>query len=238
MTTETKQYVIPRASEGFMICVARTDMKIDLCKSNGSSPPCIPTVLEQPAIREAIQRGTRKAQVWKYAWGRQKSREYTSDFVQATYLALLEHHAEKFAALPAEDQLKFVEKLATSIAWKEVYPMKREVPLAESFDGDQFDSEGPQFFACDDISLNGQGKHPSWISAHAFESELIERIDRQRAATPPEEQTETKYERMHRLLGAQKADWMLDYENSRYESPKTSAERVRYHRRRKKLDEM
>jgi hypothetical protein len=114
-------------------------MKIDLYKSNGSSPPCIPTVLEQPAIKEAIQRGTRKAMVRRYAsvtrWG-QRASEYTSDFVQATYLALLEHHAEEFAALPAEDQLKFVERLATSIAWREVRPMKREVPLAEPFDGD------------------------------------------------------------------------------------------------------
>jgi hypothetical protein len=48
------------------------------------------------------------------------------------------------------------------------------------------------------------------MSAHAEESKLIERIDRQRAQTPPEEEPETKYERMCRLLGPQKADWMLD----------------------------
>jgi hypothetical protein len=217
-------------------------MKIDLCKSNGSSPPCIPTVLEQPAIKEAIQRGTRKAQVRKYAsvteWGRRKSREYTSDFVQATYLALLEHHVEEFAALPAEDQLKFVERLAMRIAWHEVYPMKREVPLAEPFDGDEVGREGPRSFACDDISLNGRRRHPNWISARAFESELVEHIERQRAETPTEEQPEPKYERMCRLLGAQKAGWMLDYENRRYESAKTPAERVRYCRLRKKLDGM
>jgi hypothetical protein len=218
-------------------------MKIDLCKSNGSSPPCIPTVLEQPAIKEAIQRGTRKAQVRKYAsvteWGRQKSREYTSDFVQATYLALLEHYVEEFAALPAEDQLKFVEKLATSIAWREVYPMKREVPLAKSVDGDETDSEaGPQVLACDDISLNRQNRYPDWVSAHAAESELIESIDRRGAGTPPEVEPETTYERRCRLFGSGIADWMLDYENSRYESPKTSAERVRYCRLRQKLDGM
>jgi histone acetyltransferase (RNA polymerase elongator complex component) len=135
--------------------------------------------------------------------------EYTSDFEQATYLALLEHHAEKFAALTPEERTEYVEKLAKSIAWKQVYRMKFEVPL----DRDRAGSEGS-----------------------SLESELIERIDRQRAATPPEEQTETKYERMHRLLGAQKADWMLDYENHRYDSAKTSAERVRYCRLRKKLD--
>jgi hypothetical protein len=212
-------------------------MKIDLCKSNGSSPP---SVLEQSAIKEAIQRGTRKAQVRRYSsvtrWG-QKASEYTSDFVQATYLALLEHHAEEFAALSAEDQLKFVERLATSIAWREVYPMRREVPLAEPVNRDQFGGEGAsaQMFACDDISLNGQNRHPRWISAHAEESELIEHIDRQRAAISPEEQPEAKYERMCRLLGPKKADWMLDYENSLYKSPKTSAERVQYHRLRKKL---
>jgi len=213
-------------------------MKIDLYKSNGSSPP---SVFEQPAIKEAIQRGTRRAQVRKYAsvtkWG-QKASEYTSDFVQATYLALLEHHAEKFAALPAEDQLKFVERLATRIAWREVRPMKREVPLAEPFDGDEVGSEGPRSFACDDISLNGRRRHPNWISARAFESELVEHIERQRAETPTEEQPEPKYERMCRLLGSQKADWMLAYENSRYDSAKTSAERVRYCRLRKKLDGM
>jgi hypothetical protein len=92
-----------------------------------------------------------------------------------------------------------------------VYRMKLEVPL----DRDRAGSEGS-----------------------SLESELIERIDRQRAAIPPEEQTETKYERMCRLLGAQKADWMLDYENHRYDSAKTSAERVRYCRLRKKLDGM
>jgi len=237
-------------------------MKVDLYKTNGSSPPCIPTVhviaqtattlpnpretvavaLEDPAIKGAIQRGARKAQIKKYSAvtknGRDVVYEHTSDFVQATYLALLEHHTEAFAALAQEEQAGFVEKLATSIAWREVYTMKREVPLAEPFDGDEVGSEGPHVFACDDISLNRQGRHPNWISAHAFESRLIEHIDRQRAGTPPEEQTETRYERMHRLLGAQKADWMLAYENSRYDSAKTSAERVRYCRLRKKLDGM
>jgi len=180
-------------------------------------PPAVTVAvaLEEPAVREAIQRGTRKAQVRKYSAvtksGRDGVCEYTSDFEQATYLALLEHHAEKFAAVTPEEQTEYVEKLAKSIAWKEVYRMKFEVPL----DRDRAGSEGS-----------------------SLESELIERIDRQRAATPPEEQTETKYERMHRLLGAQKADWMLDYENHRYDSAKTSAERVRYCRLRKKLDGM
>jgi len=41
-------------------------------------------------------------------------------------------------------------------AWHEVYPMKREVPLAEPIDSDQVGSEGPHAFACDDISLNGR----------------------------------------------------------------------------------
>ncbi len=236
-------------------------MKVDLYKTNGSSPPCIPTVdvvaqtaaqaptphgivavaLEDPAIKGAIQRGARKAQVKKYSAvtknGRGGVYEHTSDFEQATCVALLENYAEEYTALTPEERPRFVEKLATSIAWREVYLMKREVPLAEPFDSDQVGSKGPHVFACDDISLNRHGRHPNWISAHAIESELIERVDRQRAA-PPEEQTETKYERMHRLLGAQKADWMLDYENSRSESAKTSAERVRYHRLRKKLDGM
>jgi hypothetical protein len=62
-------------------------VKVDLYKTNGSSPPCIPTVdvvaqtaatlpnpretvavaLEDPAIKGAIQRGARKAQVKKYS---------------------------------------------------------------------------------------------------------------------------------------------------------------------------
>ena len=214
-------------------------MKLDLTKTNGSSPP---SVLEQPGITEAIHRGTHKAQVRKYAsvtkWG-QKVSEHTSDFVQATYLALLERHAEEFAALPAGDQRKFVERLATSIAWREVYPMRREVPLGRSVDGDETDSEaGHRVLACDDISLKKQNRYPHWVAAHAAESELIEHIDRQRAGTPPVAEPETTYERKCRLLGPQKADWMLDYENSRYESPKTSAERVRYCRLRKKLDGM
>jgi hypothetical protein len=209
--------------------------------TQAQSPAVIVAVaLEEPAIREAIQRGARKAQVKKYSAvtknGRDGVCEHTSDFVQATYLALLEHHAEAFAALAQEERAGFVEKLATSVAWREVYPMKREVPLAEPFDGDEVGSEGPHVFACDDISLNGQSRHPTWISAHAIESELIERIDRRRAKTPLEEQPEPKYERMCRLLGAQKAGWMLDYENRRYESAKTPAERVRYFRLRKKLE--
>jgi hypothetical protein len=237
-------------------------MKTDLFKTNGSSPPSIPTMdatvqtastlpnpretvavaLEDPATKGAIQRGARKAQVKKYSAvtknGRDEVCEHTSDFVQATCVALLEKYAEEYTALTPEERPGFVERLAMRTAWHEVYPMKLEVPLAEPFGSDEVGSESPRVFACDDISLNGRRRRPCWISAHAFESELIERIDRQRAATPPEEETETKYERMHRLLGAQKADWMLDYRNSRYESPKTSAERVRYHRLRKKLDGM
>jgi hypothetical protein len=202
----------------------------------------IAAALDEPVIREAILRGARKAQVKKYAAvtknGRNGACEHTSDFVQATYLALLEIHANEYTALTPEEQPRFVEQLAMRTAWREVYPMKREVPLAEPFDSDQVGTESPRVFACDDISLNRQGRHPNWISAHAFESRLIEQIDGQRAGTPPDGQTETKYERMHRLLGSQKADWMLDYENSRYDSAKTSAERVCYHRLRKKLDGM
>ena len=115
--------------------------------------------------------------------------------------------------------------------------MKREVPLAEPFDGDQADNEAsPQVSACDDISLNRQ--KPDWMSAHAEESELIESIDRQRAETPPAEEPETTYERRCRLLGRQKADWMLDYENRRYETAKSSAERVRFYRLRAMLKKM
>jgi len=237
-------------------------MKVDLYQTNGSSPPCIPTVhvvaqtaatlpnpretvavaLEDPAIKEAIQRGARKAQIKKYSavtkHGRDVVYEHISDVVQATCVALLENHTEEYTTLTPEERPIFVEELATRTAWHEVYPMKREVPLAEPFDSDQVGSEGPRVFACDDISLNGRRRRPCWISARAFESELIERIDRRRAKTPSEEQPETKYERMHRLLGAQKADWMLDYENRRYESAKTPAERVRYHRLLKKLDGM
>jgi len=238
-----------------------SQMTVDLYKTNGSSPPCISTVdapptaatlpnpletlavaLEDPAIKEAIQRGARKAQVKKYAAvtknGRDKVCEHISDFVQATYVALLESHAEAFAALTPEERPRFVEQLAKRTARHEVYPMKREVPLAEPFDSDEVGSEGPRSFACDDISLNGRRSHPNWISAHAFELELIDRIDLHRAKTPPEEQPESKYERRCRLVGLQTADWMLDYENHRYESAKTPAERVRYHRLRKKLVEM
>jgi hypothetical protein len=210
--------------------------------TNATHPTPIEVVaaaLHEPAIKQAILRGVRKAQVKKYATLTQRGRdgvcEHTSDFVQATYLALLENHAEEFSALTPEERPRFVEQLATRTAWREVYPMKREVPLAEPFNGDQEGSDGSELFACDDISLNKQNRHPSWISARAFESELIERIDRQRPETPPEEQTETKYERMCRLLGTQKAEWMLEYENRRYDSAKTSAERVRYFRLRKKL---
>lgn len=236
-------------------------MKIDLYKTNGSSPPCIPTVdvaqtastfpnpretpavaLEDPAIKGAILRGARKARVKKYSLVTENrgnsACEHTSDFVQATWVALLESHAEEYAALTSEERPRFVEQLAVRTAWREVYRMKREVPLVEPIEGNEIGSEGQQFFACDDISLNGRRRHPNWISVHASESELIERIGRQRAATPPEEQPEPKYERMCRVLGTKKADWMLDYENHRYESPKTSAERVLYHRLRKKLERM
>jgi hypothetical protein len=203
----------------------------------------VAAALQEPAIKEAIQRGTRKARVKKYAAvtksGRDGVREHTSDFEQATYLALLEHHGEEFAALTPEERPQFVEKLAMSIAWKEVYPMKREEPLAEPFDGDQADNgASPQVLACDDISLNGRNRHPDWMSAHALESERIEDIDRQRAETAPEEEPETKYERMCRRLGPQNADWMLDYEARRYQSARTSADRVKHYRLQKKLEGM
>lgn len=202
----------------------------------------VAAALCERAISEAIQRGARKAHVKKYAavteGGRDEARDYSSDFVQATYVALLESHAQDFTTLAPEERPRFVEQLATRIAWREVYPMKREVPLAEPFDDrDGSDSTGPEVFACDDISLKGaRRRRPSWISAHASESELIERIDR--GKTPPEEQPETRYEHMCRLLGAETADWMLDYETNRYGSAKTSANRVKYHRLRKKLAQM
>ena len=203
----------------------------------------VAAAFEEPAVKKAIQRGTRKAQVKKYASVTKSARNglcsHTSDFEQATYLALLEHHAEEFAALSPEQRPQFVEKLAMRIAWHEVYRMNREVPLAEPFDGDQGDNEAsPPVFVCDDISLNGQRRHPDWTSAHAEESEIIERIDRQRGQTPPQEVPETRYERMCRVLGEQDADWMLDYESSLYKSAKTSAERVKHHRLQKKLEGM
>jgi len=200
----------------------------------------VATALEEPAIRQAIRRGTRKAQVKKYATvtksGRDGVCEHISDFVQATYLALLEHHAEAFAALTPEQRLQFVEKLAMRTAWHEVYRMKREVPL----DGDQVGSEGasPHVLACDDISLNRRNRHPDWMSAHAAESKRIEQIDGQRKQTSPEEEPETRYEHMCRLLGQENADWMLDYENSLYKSAKTPKDRVKYSRLRRKLNGM
>jgi hypothetical protein len=142
--------------------------------------------------------------------------------VQATYLALLENHTEEYTALTPGAQLRFVEQQAMRSAWHEVYRMKREVPLTEPVDSYQGGSEGARVFACDDISLNGRRRRPCWISARVFESDLIERIDRQRAETP-KEQPETKYERVCRLLGAPTADWMFDYEYHRHESAKTSA---------------
>jgi hypothetical protein len=201
----------------------------------------VAAALEEPAIKKAIRRGTRKARVKKYASvtksGRDGVCEHTSDFEQATYLALLERYAEEFAALNPDERAGFVEKLAMRIAWHEVYPMKREELLAEPFDGGQADNEAsPQVAACDDISLNRQ--KPDWMSAYAEESEIIERIDRQRAETAPEEEPETRYERMCRLLGEQNADWMLDYENRRYETARTSAERVRFYRLRAMLKKM
>jgi hypothetical protein len=133
----------------------------------------------------------------------------------------------------------FVEKLAMSVSWKEVYPMKREVPLAEPFDRNQPDREAsPQVFACDDISINRRGRRADWKSAHALESEVIERIDRQRAQIPPQEEPETQYERMCRRLGEQNADWMLEYENSLYKSAKPPKDRVRYFRLRGTLNKM
>jgi hypothetical protein len=198
--------------------------------------------LEDPAIKGAIHRGARKAQVNKYAsvtrYGRGGACEHTSDFEQATYLALLGDYCDQYAALTPEERPTFVEKLAMSIAWHEVYPMKREVPPAEPRESDEVGSHRSRVLACDDISLNGRKRYPNWISARALESEFIECIDRQRAETPAQEQPETKYERMCRILGPQKADWMLDYENHRYESAKTTAERVCYCRLRKKIARM
>jgi hypothetical protein len=229
-------------------------MELDLNKTNGSSPPSrreiVASALEDPAIREAIRRGVRKANVKRYAavlhigqilidgtrGGRNEVRDHVSDFEQATYLTLWEERAEEYAALSPEQRPIFVETLAKRIAWREVYPIKRELPLAEPLDDDLAGSEGdsPQVFACDDISLGRNNWHPNWVSVHASECELIEHIDRQRAQSVPEEQPETEYERRCRLLGARSADWMLDYDNSRYDSAKTSAEKVRYHRLRKK----
>ena len=223
---------------------AQAEVFIEVTTATNSTPHgIVAAALEDLAVKEAIRRGTRKAQVKKYASvtirGQNGVCEYTSDFEQSTYLKLLEHHAEEFTALSPEQRPGFVEKLAMSVSWKQVYPMKREVPLAEPFDGDHADSEAsPRVFACDDISLNRQRRHADWTSAHALESELIERIDRQRAEMPPEEQPETKYERMCRVLGEHDADWMLDYENSLYESAKPAKDRVKYFRLRKKLNGM
>jgi len=224
-----------------MSAAAQAEVVIEVTTAHPTPHEIVATALEEPAIKGAIQRGLRKVRVKKYAAvtksGRDGVCEHTSDFVQTTYLALLEHHAEAFAALNPEQRAGFVEKLATSIACHEVYLMKREEPLAEPLDSDQADNEAsPQVSACDDISLNRQ--KPDWMSAHAEESKLIERIDRQRAETPPEEEPETRYERKCRLVGEENADWMLDYENHLYESAKTSADRVKYHRLRKKLNGM
>jgi hypothetical protein len=113
----------------------------------------VAAALCERAIREAIQSGARKAQVKKYAavteGGRHEVSHYSSDFVQATYLALLETHASEYNALTPEERPRFVEQLAMHVAWREVYPMKREVPLAEPVDGDEVGSEGPQFLACE-----------------------------------------------------------------------------------------
>jgi len=222
---------------------AQTQAVIEVTTATHPTPvEVVAAALAEPSIKEAILRGARKARVKKYASVTKSARngvcEHTSDFEQATYLALLEHHAEEYIALRPDERPSFVEELAIRTAWREVYQMKREVPLAEPFDGDQDDSEGagPRVFACDYISLNGKHRHPDCISARAFESSLIERIDR--GKTPPDEQPETKYERTCRLLGPQKADWMLEYENHRYESAKTPAERVRYFRLRKQLEGM
>src|ERR1700732_4322725 len=111
-------------------------MKADLYKTNGSSPPCIPTVvvvaqtaatlpnpretvavaLEDPAIKGAIQRGARKTKIKKYSAvtknGRDGVREHISDVVQATYLALLENHTEEYIALSPAERPRFVEQLA------------------------------------------------------------------------------------------------------------------------------
>jgi hypothetical protein len=222
-----------------MSATAQAKAVIEVTTATHPTPhDVVAAALEEPAIKEAIERGTRKARVKRYAAvtknGRDGVCEHTSDFEQATYLALLEQNPGTFAALSPEQRPQFVENLAMRVAWHEVYPMKLEEPL----DGDRVGSEGTslQVFACDDISLNGQ--EPNWMSAHAEESEIIERIDRQRAEAAPEEEPETRYERMCRLLGEQNADWMLDYENSRYESAKPPKDRVKYHRWLKKLNGM
>jgi hypothetical protein len=216
-----------------------------------SSPRALVTAaLEDPAIIEAIRRGVRKARVKRYAAvmhlgpillngsRRNEVRDYVSDFEQTTYLKLLEEYADEFAALSPEQRPIFVETLAKRIAWREVYRIKHELPLAELLDGESSENNSAQRFACDDISLGQRNRHPSWLSASASECELIDFIDRQTSETVPEEQPETRYERTCRLLGPTIADWMLDYENRRRESAKTSAERVRYHRLRKKLESM
>lgn len=208
-------------------------MKLDLTKTNGSSPPSnyreiLAAALQDPAIKDAIHRGTRKARAIGDA----------SDSVQATYLALLEKSGEEFIALDAEERTKFVEKLAMRTAWNGVYPTRHEVPLVKSLDHYQTgnDANSSQAFVCDDISLARNGRHANWTSAHMWELFLIDTIDRQRTGRLPEEQPETEYERRCRLLGVQDADWMLDYESSRYESAKTPRDRVRYYRLRKKLE--
>jgi len=128
-----------------MSAAAQAEVVIEVTTATHPTPhEIVATALEEPAIKEAIQRGIRKVRVKKYAAvtksGRDGVCEHISDFVQATYLALLEH-PDEFAALPAEERPQFVEKLAMSVSWKGVYPMKREVPLAEPFDGDEADSE-------------------------------------------------------------------------------------------------
>jgi hypothetical protein len=229
---------VERQADYLAIAKARLQRDVELTPNRH----VLAAALEEPLIKEAIHRGVRKACIKKYAAITRHAggSEYISDFAQATYLSILEEYAEDFSKLAPEERPRFVETIAKHTAWREVYPLKREVPLSEPMSGGQSagESNGAQVFACDEISLSQKGRHANFVLAHADESELIDRIDRQRAGKPTEEQAETLFERRCRIVGASNADWMLDYENRRYRSARKSAARVRYHRLRKRLGEM
>src|ERR1039458_9050629 len=104
-----------------MSTVAQAEVVIEVTTATHPTPhDIVAAALEEPAIKKAIQRGTRKVRVKKYTAvtksGRAGVCEYTSDFEQTTYLALLERHAEAFAALNPEQRAGFVEKLAMSVS--------------------------------------------------------------------------------------------------------------------------
>jgi hypothetical protein len=145
--------------------------------------------------------------------------------VSETLTALLST-PEEFDAAP--DQFEFLEQLAKRAARKIQRVATHELP------SDSHDDDSSEPAPSEDISLNS--RCPGYRSAHAYEDQLIDLIDRERSAVEPE--SETAFEELVRLLGYEEdADFLWNYAANfrNRDAPASAADRARAYRLRKKL---